>query len=97
MITNFEKKACVRFKPGAQIMSSGRMYQKPGKLTVKGSETLKFKVPGKPELRSCKVGKRVYVDRSQADLGQFVVWINSKEYSLAAGEVLHKLVEFDTP
>lgn len=78
-------------------MSSGRMYQKPGKLTAKGAETLQFKVPGKPELRNCKPGKRVHVDRHQFDYGMFVVWATSKEYALVNGVVLHELVEFDTP
>lgn len=78
-------------------MSSGRMYQKPGKLTEKGAATLQFKVPGNPALRSCKPGKRVYVDRNASDPGRFVVWINSKEYSPCGGEVLHEMVEFDTP
>ncbi len=79
------------------MSASGRMYQKPGKLTAKGAETLEFKVPGKPELRKCKVGKRVYVDRHQFDYGVFVVWATGKEYAKVGGEVLHELVEFDTP
>jgi hypothetical protein len=76
---------------------SGRMYQKPGKLTEKGAAELMFKVPGKPELRSCKPGKRVYVDRNQMDLGMFVVWATPREYASVAGHVLHEMVTFDTP
>ena len=78
-------------------MASGRMYQKPGKLTAKGSAELKFKVPGKPELRSCKEGKRVHVDRNQMNLGMFVVWATNKEYASVSGEFLHEHVTFDTP
>jgi hypothetical protein len=78
-------------------MSSGRMYQKPGKLTEKGAAELQFKVPGIPTLRSCKPGKKVWVDRNQSNLGMFVVWINNKEYAQCAGEVLHEHVIFDNP
>lgn len=76
---------------------AGNMYQKPGKLTAKGAETLKFKVPGIPTLRSCRPGKRVYVDRHAFDFGKFVVWATSKEYAIAGGEVLHEMVDFDKP
>ena len=76
------------------MSASGRMFQQPGTLTAAGSSTLQFKVPGKPALRCCKVGKKVWVDRHQLDYGMFVVWANATEYALIGGEELHQMVEF---
>ena len=62
-----------------------RVYNKPGTLI---KETV-FKIVGKDEFITCKIGKAIRVDRKSFDPGSFVVFARKNAYVVIPGEELH--------
>lgn len=63
---------------------------KPGKLL----KDTTFKILGKDEFITCKVGKAVNVDRKSFEPGKFVIFARKDAYVVVPGEELHTYVEW---